>query len=162
MSHMQEIVTRLNDAVARDWQAMHRLVESRVPASPRLANHPTIIVVPHQSQDSITFSVGMLGVLNGVCCGTDDPPIEAVFDDAGELIGFRLRGDGETVDHRAVAFKDMRIGQVYRVRDRLGQYFIGPYLGSGDPPQESGIRLQQPQGRVALIYFHDASQVIQQ
>ena len=79
-----EIIEFLNSLIAIDPQAMHALVETRVPCNTAMQDHPTV-----QVSDA---TVGLLGVLNGMM-GVDDRDygtIAAQFDDAtGELIGFQ-------------------------------------------------------------------------
>lgn len=163
MPNIATVVERLNDAVRRDWKAIHNLVEYRVPTNTRMAEHPNVIVVPYQTDGGANFLVGMLGVLNGVCRETDQcDPIEAVFDDrTHELMGFKLRSDERpAVDQRAVAISDLQEGQRYRVTDRAGNRWEGRFAGVGNPQGEQGVHLRLNDGSTALIYFHDVAQLI--
>ena len=84
----QRVVDYLNDLRERDPAAIHALVETRTPCNEALADHPTCQVAIEGSQ----ASVGLLGVLNGLC-GVDSQgwgPIAAHYD--GDLLtGFSLR-----------------------------------------------------------------------
>jgi len=157
------VVDRLNSAVRRDWKAIHNLVESRVLTNNQMADHESIIVVPNEGAQGTQFLLGLLGIINGIARETnDDPPIEALFsDDHHELIAFKLRGD-ETpvVDQRAVHAADLQEGRAYRVTDRVGTRWEGQYTGAGQPGGEQGIHLRMTDGTTALIYFHDAAQII--
>ncbi len=161
MPNIATVVDRLNDAVRRDWKAMHNLVNYRVPTSVSMAEHPTIIVVPQEIEGGNAFLMGLLGVLNGtVREDSSSQPIEAIFDEYQELTGFRLRGDeSPIIDHRAVAITDLQVGQRYRATDRAGNRWEGVYLGAGAPP-EQGLHLRLRDGRTARIYFHDVARVI--
>ena len=163
MPNIATVVDRLNDAVRRDWKAMHNLVEYRVPANTALAEHPSIIVVPQEVEGSLAFLVGLLGILNGTAReDSSAQPIEATFDDAtNELTGFRLRGDDSpVVDQRAVELKDIQEGRRYRAKDRAGNFWEGVYTGPGQPPGEQGLHLRLADGSTALIYFHDVAHII--
>jgi hypothetical protein len=61
----QRIVAFLNELTAIDPEAMLALVESRVPCNAALVGHPTVQVVSGPLPD--TFTVGILGILNGLC-----------------------------------------------------------------------------------------------
>ena len=163
MPNVATVIERLNSAVRRDWKAIHNLVETRVLTNNQMADHESIIVVPNEGPNGTQFLVGLLGVINGLARETnDDPPIEAVFsDDHHELTGFKLRGDDSpVVDHRAVQVADLQEGRTYRVTDRVGTRWEGQYTGAGQPNGEQGIHLRLADGSTALIYFHDAAQVI--
>jgi hypothetical protein len=163
MPNSSDVIDRLNDAVKRDWKAMHQLVENRVAVKAEMVDHPTIIVVPVQQQQGTSFLLGMLGVINGLVREDDkSAPIEAMFDDQnGELIGFKLRGDQTpAVDHRRVELTMLELGHRYRVKDRAGNRWEGLYMGPGKPSQEQGVYLRMADGATALIYFHDVANII--
>lgn len=84
-----DVVQMLNEAMKTDPEAMTRLVESRVSCTLPLADHPTIQV----RSDDKGYSVGMLGVLNGIfgVDSTGSGAIAAEFDESGELKGFLVR-----------------------------------------------------------------------
>lgn len=91
----QTVVDYMNDLSKRDRQAVAALISNRVPCNQDISNHPTCQVV----QQCGGFSVGLLGILNGLCgIYNDGPrkgygPVAAEFDSVGEgreLVGFRV------------------------------------------------------------------------
>jgi len=156
------IIERLNDAVRRDWKAMHNLIATRTACNLDFVQHQTIICVPVQNSNPQIFMVGLLGVINGLFRDADtDNPIEACYDEDGELISFKLRGDNTPArDYRAVALTELQEGQTYRVKDRAGNRWEGAYAGPGDPGGEQGVHLRLTDGSVSRIYFHDVASVI--
>ncbi len=84
---IDQVIELLNAAVKADPEAMHQLIEARVPCNKWLAQHPTIQVVAGQDP---SHQVGLLGILNGQF-GIDERrhgPIAAVFDDDMKLKRF--------------------------------------------------------------------------
>ena len=57
----------LNEAYAADPAAIHALICNRVPCSQALADHPTIQVEANTVASKESYSVGLLGVINGIC-----------------------------------------------------------------------------------------------
>lgn len=57
----------LNEAYDADPAAMHTLICQRVPCNQTLADHPTVQVASEPVAKTEYFSVGMLGVINGIC-----------------------------------------------------------------------------------------------
>lgn len=57
----------LNEAYVADPAAIHALVCNRVPCNLALADHPTIQVEANVVATGETYSVGMLGIVNGLC-----------------------------------------------------------------------------------------------
>jgi hypothetical protein len=151
----------MNDAIRRDWKAIHNLIETRQHCNELLVQHPSIIVVPVASQQGHVFLVGLLGVLNGLL-DEGEPPLEAAYDeDTHELMCFKVRGDNTpVVDQREVPMTQMQEGQVYRVTDRAKNRWEGTYVGPGQPDGEQGVHLQLQDATTALIYFHDVANVI--
>lgn len=88
-----EMCEYLNDLIATDREAIHRLVESRQECNQALHDHPTVQVSTPTPDGPV---VGMLGILNGFI-GVDDQSMGYLigcFDDAtGELIRFVPRDD---------------------------------------------------------------------
>lgn len=83
---VERTVDLLNELLEVDPVAVHQLVESRVSCSHALSWHPTVQV----HGDGLTASVGILGVLNGLC-GVDSDgwgAVAAVFEEDGTLSGF--------------------------------------------------------------------------
>lgn len=60
---VRHIVELLQEAIELDRNAVSALVAARVPCNEALANHPTIQV----GDSAGCFSVGLLGILNGLC-----------------------------------------------------------------------------------------------
>ena len=56
----------LNVALDADPDAMRQLIENRVPCNTGLAGHPTI-QVKREPMSSTGYSVGMIGIINGIC-----------------------------------------------------------------------------------------------
>jgi len=85
---IDETIGFLNKLISVDSEAVHDLVETRVPCNEEFANHPTVQVVSGQSGQEA--QVGLLGILNGLF-GIDNKgygPISAIFD-KDMLVGFR-------------------------------------------------------------------------
>jgi hypothetical protein len=57
----------LNEAYKADPDAIHSLICNRVPCNLLLANHPTIQVDTNDVAIGGTWTVGLLGVINGIC-----------------------------------------------------------------------------------------------
>lgn len=72
MSKASEILQRAFDA---DPNAMHALTVNRVPCNHRLADDPDVIVDNPPVLRLGNFSVGMLGVLNGILSAVDQPKV---------------------------------------------------------------------------------------
>ena len=64
MKDIDAILKVLNDAFDADPDAIRALILHRVPCNRALADHPTVQV--NQDTDDLTFSVGAIGLLNGV------------------------------------------------------------------------------------------------
>jgi len=60
----EEVVEFLNEAIKLNSSAMHMLINSRVQCNEALAKHPTIQVM--KGPQGVDWSVGMLGILNGI------------------------------------------------------------------------------------------------
>jgi hypothetical protein len=89
MASPKEVVRLLNDCLALDRDAVQLLIDNRVPCNGALLDHPTV-------QCGQSGTVGMLGILNGLC-GTIPSGkhegwgyIAATYDDDGKLISFGL------------------------------------------------------------------------
>jgi hypothetical protein len=57
----------LNEAYEADPAALHTLICYRVPCNQALADHPTVQVASEPFAKTEYFSVGLLGVINGIC-----------------------------------------------------------------------------------------------
>jgi len=88
MDLADRIITVLNECVALDREALHKLIETRVPCNRALADHPTVQVSSGAPGEFST--VGLLGILNGIV-GVDSDGwgfIAASFDEEGKLVKF--------------------------------------------------------------------------
>lgn len=91
------VIERLNEILATDPAALSALVDGRTPCSVELAHHPTVQV---QGYESGVFTVGLLGILNGLF-GVDKEgwgPIAACYEDdhPGRIDRFE-RSDAEGI-----------------------------------------------------------------
>jgi hypothetical protein len=88
------IISSLNEYLAIDPQAIHSLIEYRVPTNQALTDHPSVQV----NAEGEVPVVGLLGILNGivgVIPGSEVGYITAVFDDDnGKLLRFELSKPG--------------------------------------------------------------------
>ena len=64
----RKFVVLLNGMLKQDHQAIQCLVDNRIPCNAKLANHDTVQTLMTDNG----FSVGVLGVLNGMCGVTED------------------------------------------------------------------------------------------
>jgi len=69
----------LNEACTADPGALHALICNRVPCNTTLADHPTIQVDVNSVTQPATFSVGMLGIINGILESATGRRIAAKF-----------------------------------------------------------------------------------
>lgn len=76
----------LNSAIGCDKDAMHALVETRVPCNDLLADHTSICVT--ESAEGGGCEVGLLGVLNGILEPLTEERIAAVYTADGKLAQF--------------------------------------------------------------------------
>jgi len=69
---VDRIVAYLNELLAHDPDAVNSLCLNRVPCGKALATHPTVQVQVVRDETGIDYSVGILGILNGLCGAYDD------------------------------------------------------------------------------------------
>ena len=81
------VLDTLNEAFKADPLAMECLLKKYVPCRGKLADHPTIQVV--FDAQSMCFKVGPLGLINGIVERLTGERVAAVYDDLGDLTGFR-------------------------------------------------------------------------
>ena len=74
----------LNEAYKADASAIHSLICNRVPCNQALADHPTIQVEINNMTPTETFSVGMLGIINGLVERLTGKRIAAKFSEPDE------------------------------------------------------------------------------
>lgn len=84
----------LNEAYAADPAAIHSLICNRVPCNFTLAEHPTVEVCTSPVLDGLNFTIGILGIINGICVASTGKRIALKFselDSAGarKIIGFQ-------------------------------------------------------------------------
>lgn len=86
------IIDTLNVAFKADPDAIRDLIRHRVSCNRALADHPTIQVSDGMSgsgfEDEPSFSVGLLGMLNGVIEPLTGERIAFRWDDSGKPLGF--------------------------------------------------------------------------
>lgn len=90
MSKAAEILQRAFEA---DPNAMHALVCNRVPCNQALADDPDVIVDKSPVLRGCHFSVGMMGVLNGVLVACDLPRVSSKWSEERDAEG-RQRMEG--------------------------------------------------------------------
>ncbi len=97
----------LNSAYEADPAAMHALICNRVPCNQTLADHPTIPVDVNLVATGESHTVGMLGVINGICEEVTGKRVAVMFsdppDDEGrrKIVGFTEYSPNAEVRHGA-------------------------------------------------------------
>ena len=89
------IIEYLNSLIKLDKDAIGRLIELRTPCNNNLAKHETVQVLDEGTNNNPKYSVGLLGILNGLC-GIDDDGygfIMAEIDGDNNLIKFIHKKD---------------------------------------------------------------------
>lgn len=90
---IEKVLECLNSAFHADPAAIHALIVNRVPCNQEIAEHP-MIAVQVNPVVPLTYSVGLIGILNGVLNSLDLPNIQAVFsneiDGRRVLLGFQI------------------------------------------------------------------------
>jgi hypothetical protein len=81
------IVAVLNQMLRADPGATHALIANRIPCNATLAAHPAVQV---EARGDL-FSVGMLGVLNGVAAAEDGLVVVVADSDSGLIAHFERR-----------------------------------------------------------------------
>lgn len=85
-----DVVALLNEAFSLDPAAVQALVDHRVPCNKALGDHPTIQVGiaanwrkrrpnDHNLPDDAEYTVGLLGLLNGIFGKPEGGPIAAIY-----------------------------------------------------------------------------------
>jgi len=85
-----QIAQLMNEMLAADAQAVHRLINTRVRCNRALAAHPTIQVATIEGGHYTNHEVGMLGVLNGIA-GLDRRVVACVDDVTLQILRFEAR-----------------------------------------------------------------------
>lgn len=161
MEQQQIIVDFLNSLVALDWQAIHNLLQYRVPVNPKLLHHPSVIVQPVLNGTITQFVVGPLGLLNGAL-GGNDHIVAVLCTRTNELQGFQLKSDNsEFKDKRLVAYDALQRGKTYRVTDAAGNKWFGAYEGNQiKETAEEGVVLRLPDNHRVIVFYHDVTQIV--
>ena len=102
---VDELVDFMNEMLAHDQEAITALCLSRVQCGKALMTHPTVqvLVVRDDVSQSMDYSVGLLGILNGFLGSFDEGPkkgfgalVADMDGDTGEITGFRRLENTET------------------------------------------------------------------
>jgi hypothetical protein len=88
----KRVVALLNSAFQADREAIHLLVCNRVPCNRALRDHPDIVVDESRAVPG-GYTVGLLGIVNGILHDLDAPQVE-----------LRWEGDTTEVSHRCIGF----------------------------------------------------------
>ena len=89
----EQIIVYLNQLLQTDPQAIANLIHHHTPCNQALAQHPTVQV---RGYGPIAPTVGLLGILNGLCGTYDDEPkkgfgpITMTLADDNTIIDFHL------------------------------------------------------------------------
>lgn len=88
---LNKIISVLKSAYEADPAAIHALICNRVPCNNLLADHPTIVVDINRITEPESYSVGLMGIINGICEEVAGGRIAAQFSDENphKLIGFQ-------------------------------------------------------------------------
>lgn len=93
---MSPAAQALDEAFRRDPEAIHAMISNRVPCNTALANDPFVVVEENQVLRSSAvphYTVGALGLINGVLAAAGLPLVASNWSDPNEhgvckLIGF--------------------------------------------------------------------------
>jgi len=82
----RDVCNLLNEALARDRRAITTLVHNRASCNSSLANHDTIQVRHHKAGDHTVYTIGLIGLLNGMFGVNEDSEgcLEIVFEKDGQ------------------------------------------------------------------------------
>lgn len=64
--YIHQVIRVLNEAYAADPAAINALINLRIPCNANLADHPTIVVATNTAVPVNSFTISVLGLLNGV------------------------------------------------------------------------------------------------
>jgi hypothetical protein len=92
---IHQIVDLLNEAYEADPAAVHALLCNRVPCNLELAEHPTIVVEENTIAAGHSYTVGMLGVINGIATKLTGQSVASMWADKDDpeypkLLGFKI------------------------------------------------------------------------
>ena len=95
---LSKTVECLNSAFAADPNAIHALVVNRVPCNQALADHPHVVVDNPPVIEGQHFSVGALGLVNGILTANGLPRIGVKFEPmpSDQEGRFKIVGFGES------------------------------------------------------------------
>ena len=78
---LDKAIATLNGACAEDRDAIHALICMRTPCNRAMADGPNVLVHQNPLVGQGSYTVGLLGVLNGVLKAIGLPPVAAEFED---------------------------------------------------------------------------------
>lgn len=90
IDHVVEVLNEINRA---DPTVLPKLIALRVPTNQTLAEHPTVQVHAYDSPDK--YSVGILGILNGIVGSGEFGPICAIVETDGSISSFKKAEAGK-------------------------------------------------------------------
>jgi hypothetical protein len=142
MSKASEILQR---AFKADPNAMHALTVNRVPCNQALADDPDVIVDNPPVLGRTHFSVGMIGVLNGILHAVDLPRVAYKLDDEVDAEGrYRFLGfcdvPGDVAGSKAKALFERVLKEIdLNIEDRVSAPDYGALIESESEVQ--GMRI---------------------
>lgn len=86
---LETIIDVLNSAFEADPYAMHALIRNEVPCNQALAEHPTVAVGENLVLQSSGNTVGMLGVISGICKAITGEDVAVMWSDPADEYGRR-------------------------------------------------------------------------
>lgn len=75
----------LNKAFKADPDAIHALMVNRVPCNTDLANDEHVFVSVNKILSDKSYTVGVLGLINGILSANDLPLVAMVIDDGADV-----------------------------------------------------------------------------
>lgn len=94
---IEKFVDVLNSAYDADPAAIHALLCNRVPCNQELADHPSIVVVENKATPDPGYTVGLLGILNGICGALTGRTVSVTLEnDVRRITGF---AEARQTDH---------------------------------------------------------------
>lgn len=109
---IDDVIELLNDAFAKDPEAINELVAIRVFCNEILANHPTIQVAG-PALSGVGYSVGLIGILNGIF-GVADDGYGAIAGDFDVICpnGHDVTAKATLRDKCLICNKDLELGKL--------------------------------------------------
>jgi hypothetical protein len=82
---VQSMLDCLNEALKQDHKAVQKILEYRIPCSKDIADNKDIVV--QENKESKIFTLGALGIINGMLNAADLPKICVCWDDMNDEFG---------------------------------------------------------------------------